>query len=151
LQTVSLCCGLIERLLCVTPNIPSPVKQGRAKQDANSRNDEKRAERAVLLKPFHAANLFFTTEHAENHGDDHPQIAQIYTDLIRKAGTQETFALFAPFLFSRFQKVVYSSFVLRHSFVIRHSTFVIPNIRVIRVIRGSNEFQGILTGFLSVS
>jgi hypothetical protein len=53
LQTVSLCCGLIERLLCVTPNTPSPVKQGRAKQDANSRNNEKRAERAVLLKPFH--------------------------------------------------------------------------------------------------
>jgi len=35
LQTVSLCCGLIERLLCVAPNAPSPVKQCEAEQNTN--------------------------------------------------------------------------------------------------------------------
>ena len=60
LQTVPLCCGLIERLLSLAPNTPSPVKQGRAQHDANSRNEQKRTERPVLLKRFHGINHEWT-------------------------------------------------------------------------------------------
>jgi hypothetical protein len=98
LQSVSLCCGLVECLLGLAPNAPSPVKQCGAEQDANSRNNEKRSERAILLKPFHAAKLFFTIEDAE--------ITEV---IIRRL--------------HRFTQIWHSDF--GHSFVIRHSRFVI--------------------------
>src|SRR5438034_1383763 len=65
-QPDSLRRSLTEGLLSVAPNAQPPVKQCRAEQDANSRNKQKRAKRSVLLKPFHAAKIFFTTEDAEN-------------------------------------------------------------------------------------
>src|SRR5204862_700056 len=49
LQPGSLGCSLIERLFCVAPNAPPPVKQCCAEQDANSRNKQKRAQSPVLL------------------------------------------------------------------------------------------------------
>src|SRR5205814_9855635 len=65
-QPGSLRRSLTEGLLSVAPNAPPPVKQCRSEQDGNSRNKQKCAKRPVLLKPFHAAKIFFTTEDAEN-------------------------------------------------------------------------------------
>jgi hypothetical protein len=62
---MSLSCGLIERLPGIAPNAQPPVKQCAAEEDANPRNEHKRAKGPVLLKPFHAAKLFFTAENAE--------------------------------------------------------------------------------------
>ena len=69
LQSVSLCCGLVERLLSLAPNAPSPVKQRGAEQDANPRNNQQRAERPVLLKPFHAINHGLTRIGKARHVD----------------------------------------------------------------------------------
>ena len=89
---------------------------------------QKRSERPVLLKPFHVAELFFTTEDADDHGGNQIRsIAQIYAD--------SAFGLSViPF------EIAFPD--------IRR--FVICCKSVIRVIRG-RLFHGIFTGLRSVS